>query len=565
MKAKRIVPIILVLIFALSIMTGCAANTAAQTSDSEDANTAVNTGVISEATAEPTDQAAYVADTIRIAGTDPTNLDPFYGAKSQKSIFFMVYQRLFGMGNDGQLFGVLAKDYEVDSTGLVYTVHLYDGIHDQSGNAFTASDVVFSYQQWKAEGYASNVPKLDIDTGIVAVDDQTVQFTLSGPIENVGELFYYLGNTDCATKAAFDASPSNLASDACGTGRYKITDYTPGVSITLEKDDNFWQTDSTVIHPIDMGNVSKIVYYFVSEDQQKQISLVNDEMDFAPQITYSVASDFMQGGLYSDGFGVDVIASNDIEVMFFNCSSLSPLSDKNLRLAIGYAIDHDMIMAALGAGMGNPLYGLGGSRYADYDPTIWAGRDDFEHNFDTEAAKEMIAASGYNGETIRIMCNSTDNSGTRKTMAQYIAQCLNNVGINTEIMALDSSTEKSNRSDLSAWDIDLMAMHSNDYMVNIWYNYFDYSGSGNTVEGQNWTGIQDDQMIELLSTARHVATFSPENEAAFAEYVIDNAYCYTIGELYLCSVYSTDLIQSLTFAGPQSQYQPGSFTYVNPN
>ena len=501
-----------------------------------------------------------IADECKMIGTDPTNLDPFYGNKSGKNIFFQVYQRLYGMDANGQLYGTLAKDYEVDDTGLVYTVHLYDGITDQEGRPFTASDVVFSYKTWKEEGFSKNIPKLDIDTGIVAIDDTTVQFTFSEPITEYNELFYYFGQNDLTTQAAYEASPSQLASDACGTGPYRITEYTPGVSVVFERWDDYWQKDESVIEAAQMANVRKITYYFISENEQKAVAIQTGTADVCTDMNYDAAMDFEDGGIYDDGFAVYKFWDNDVNAMFFNCSDESVMADKNLRLAVGYAINSDVITACLGDGVGQTIYGLGGSYYSDYDAEYWADRDDYEHNYDVEKAKELIAASNYNGETIKIMCNTSDRGGVRKTMCEVIGSFFDEVGLKYEILALDSTTEKTYRDELDKWDIDVLGMNANDSVVNVWYAKFDYSMS--TTGDMTWFGLVDDEMISLLKTARNKDTYSEEAINAFSEYVIDNAYAYSLNELWKCVVYNSDLIDGVANSGAQSQILAGCMSYV---
>jgi len=530
-------------------------------------NTTVNSGVIKESDANASagesanaSESTVIADTIKVAGTDPTNLDPFYGSKSQKNIFFMVYQRLYGMDNNGQLYGILAKDYTVDDSGLVYTVNLYPGIHDQAGNAFTAKDVVFSYKKWKEEGFANNIPKLDIDTGIVAVNDNTVQFTFKSAIDNYNELFYYFGQNDLTTEAAYNASPSKLASDSCGTGPYKITNYTPGVSITFTKYDDYWQTDKTVIKPAQQANVKTIVYNFIAEAQQKQVALQTGAVDFCLDLDYSTASDFMSGGKYANGMGVYQLKNNDINIMMFNCDASSPMSDENLRLAVGYSINNDAWTSCIGKDVGSSVYGMGGSRYFDYDPKHWEGRQDFEHTYDLDLAKQTLAKSGYNGQTIKILCNTQDQNGARKTLAVYLGACLEKLGVKYTIVATDTSTEKTWRNDPSKWDIDLLGMNANDSLVNLWYAKFDYSSS--KTGDKSWFGLKDDKMEELLTTARNVNSYNEGARNAFAEYCIDHAYIYTICEVWQCGVYNAKLIKDVAFTGPQSQFLPGAFTYL---
>lgn len=563
-QSKQLVAAVMVVALFATTFVGCAktaeepaAATAAESSGEE----VVSEGVMSEEMEVGTGS-DFIADEVNFAGTDPNNLDPFYGSKSMKCIFFATYQRLFGLDNNGQLFPVLAKDYEiVDDAGLVYQVHLYDYIHDQAGNPFTASDVVFSYNRWKEEGFNSNTPKLNFDN-IVAIDDYTVQFTFDKPMVSYNEIWYYFGANDLTTEAAFNASPSQLASDACGTGPYKITEYVPGVSIKFERDENYWQTDKSLIYETQYANVNVANMYFISEGEQIVVALQSGQIDFTQESSYAGAQQFMEGGEYDDGFGVFLIYSNDINSLFFNCDSSSIFSDINMRLAVCYGIDTAVFCGALN-GSANAIYGIGGSRYFDYDVDYWLNHEDYEHVYDVEKAKEYLKAAGYNGETVTILANATDSYGSRKTLAEVLGAFLDAMGISYEIQAVDSTTAKNWKNDPSKWDIYVNGTNANDSLVNLWYKDFDYSSS--TTGETTWFFAKDDKLEEMLTTARSSDTYSADTLNAFVEYVQEQAYCYTLCEIYQCCVYNTDKIEEVAYTGPQSQFTPGAFVYVNPD
>ena len=90
----------------------------------------------------------------------------------------------------------LAESYEVSEDGLVYTFHLRQGVTWHDGEAFTADDVVFTYttiltqalgSTWAADLMIIEGAQEYFDgtaetiSGLVAVDDNTVTFTLLTP------------------------------------------------------------------------------------------------------------------------------------------------------------------------------------------------------------------------------------------------------------------------------------------------------------------------------------------------------------------------------------------------
>ncbi|NJN84399.1 MAG: hypothetical protein HC802_20395 [Caldilineaceae bacterium] len=111
------------------------------------------------------------------------SLDPAVITESQSGFVVRnVYSRLVDIAYDGS--GVepdLAESWEVSDDGLVYTFALRDGVAFHDGSPLLASDVVYSIQRLLGlgEGDASLLSGVLAPEAIEALDDQTVQFTLS--------------------------------------------------------------------------------------------------------------------------------------------------------------------------------------------------------------------------------------------------------------------------------------------------------------------------------------------------------------------------------------------------
>src|SRR3990167_3631064 len=76
-----------------------------------------------------------------------TNANPIYATGPVDStVSRLVFSSLFKYSETNQLVGDLAQSWEVDSTGLNYTVKLKDSLFWHDGHPLTAQDVVFTYQ-----------------------------------------------------------------------------------------------------------------------------------------------------------------------------------------------------------------------------------------------------------------------------------------------------------------------------------------------------------------------------------------------------------------------------------
>ena len=80
---------------------------------------------------------------------------------------------------------------------------------------------------------------------------------------------------------------------------------------------------------------------------------------------------------------------SDIGMIFL--SNREPMLDKNVRLAMHYAIDKDAIVEDLLLGYGTPIDTLQAPQYSAFDPSI-----SVEYN--PQLAKELLARSGYSSD-----------------------------------------------------------------------------------------------------------------------------------------------------------------------
>ena len=77
--------------------------------------------------------------------------------------------------------GDLAIDWTVSEDGLVWTFNLREGVTWHNGDAFSAADVVYTYNRSKNPENSIHYGNLINVLDVVALDDLTVQLTLARP------------------------------------------------------------------------------------------------------------------------------------------------------------------------------------------------------------------------------------------------------------------------------------------------------------------------------------------------------------------------------------------------
>jgi peptide/nickel transport system substrate-binding protein len=110
-----------------------------------------------------------------------TNANPIYAnSDADNSVARLIFAGLFTYDDKGNLAGDLARDYEVDSHGSTYTVHLKPGLKWQDGQPLTSDDVLFTYSLIQNPDVQSPLKSSWDGVIVTAPDPQTVVFKLPG-------------------------------------------------------------------------------------------------------------------------------------------------------------------------------------------------------------------------------------------------------------------------------------------------------------------------------------------------------------------------------------------------
>lgn len=525
MKKGRIAALCLALSMVTGITSGCAkttaSGTAAQESGAAETTIAMTTGAAVNNTAAEDWSSYKTADGktfIRVGiDADPGTMDPFVsGSQNGKNatIKSSLYQYL-GMiqGVGGELAPELAKSWE--KTGdTVWDIELFDYIHDWNGNNITAEDVVFSYEQAKANNY-SNMKYVE---SIEATGDYTVRLTLNSSAKTLFERI--MQGTVVVSKKAYEESSDNMSTDACFTGPYKLVEWVSGSSLVIEKWDDYWQNEEEAKKDINQtANVDRIEFYVIKEASQMAIALETGKIDMVYNLDATEAERFMDGGGSSDGFNVFTTVNNLTQTMFLNVDNNSPFYENlPLRQAVLYSFDSQGMVDGASGGYGVVCKTFGGDELPDFQEA-WREEDYYEYN--PEKAKELLKEAGYGeGElSLRIV---TNNSSMRNKIAQILQAYLLQVGIKSEILPYDDTLFNTYKNDSTQWDILLDNCGTSDELIGMWRGKMD---STNFVNGTA-NFAHDDELQRLVLLAINTDTNSPETVNDLHQYMKDQAYVY---------------------------------------
>lgn len=485
------------------------------------------------------------------------SLSPF-GTGLSDPCLWSVCECLFEMdGFGGEMIPVLADanrgefgGYDHEAGTGDYTVYIYDYITDSAGNHITASDVKWSFDNQKENYSTDGWGTLE---SVEVVDDTTVIFHFTEEMIQLGGLENVLCRCFIFSEAAYNASPSKFASDLCATGPYVVSEYVPGISVTVTAREDYWQTDDSLRWQYQQANVNEIVFNMIDEEAQVIIALQQGELDIANKISSLNLTNFEEGGENADDFNVYTYSNNGVFMLVPNCDEASACNDVNLRLALFYSVNLDGLTMALGSDTISRVNMLGSNIFGDY-VEAWDTAENYNTTYSEELAKEYLEKSNYSGEALDLVCPSESSAA-----AEILQQMWQNVGIDVKIHTYDGATMDTIVADPNEWDIEITARGSSDYVVNIWAHFFDLSHSANGDKTPNF--IADPEWQEILTECCTADGHTPENLNAWWEHCVENAYCMGLYASKQNVIYSEQFNQIVKL--DRDQIMPGACTYNN--
>jgi len=391
----------------------------------------------------PAPTAAPVTFVMGMAGDavrlDPADYDDGQSAARAEQIFETLYEF------DGATTNVrpaLAESYTVTPDGKEWTFKLRKGVKFHDGTAFNADAVVWNFtRQWDPKhpfhtkeyatleweywhdviGWGFKDEKDALMKDIVKVDDYTVKFVLSEP-SGPFLLNIAIFSNGIASPASFEKNKTDAFKNPVGTGPFKFVEWVKDDHITLVKNPDYWGKP--------MPYIDKLVFRVIKDNSARYLALKAGDIHGMgeganPDDAKAAASDP----------NLQVIARPPLNVGYvaFN-QKVKPLDNKDVRMAIAYAINKKAIVDNLYAGNG-----ILATQFLP--PSMWGWNPDIKDvSGDPAKAKELLAKAGLEkGFTIDFwyMPVSRPYYPTPKSIAEAIAADLAKVGITANVKTED--------------------------------------------------------------------------------------------------------------------------------
>ncbi|UWP58227.1 ABC transporter substrate-binding protein [Ruminococcus gauvreauii] len=508
-KMKKVIALLLVIVMSVTVLAGCAAQQK-ETAEKSGESTATESGESTAAkSGTPTTNILEDGRT-QVTGVSKANVQslyPFGGPADDSNPWkWQAYEFLFIYNpTSGELESQIAKDYTVSEDGLEYEIEIYDYVYDSAGNHITAEDVVFCMQTAFETGNFTNLGMNNMES-IEATGDYTVKMKFSSFI--IGAFEFIMEYVPIVSQKAYEESGDEMATAPISTSPYKVTNFVSGSSVTMEKRDDYWQTDESLLCTYSQSNVDVINLQCIAEISQRKVALQSGTVDAAPLDTESAVA------LKGEGYREFVVNWPHIQYFQLSKDANSPFSDENFRKAVLCAIDRDgLIEAVYGEYAEKAVLGI---KIAEDFDEAWLD-ETYPYEYDVEKAKEYLGASDYGeGTKIRIVFQSDD---VRKKIAEILQAYLSQIGIIAEVVSEEPGIYADTQRTPANYDLTITQKYGL-YSSKIYNSLFDVR---NYSSGTTLMGLKDDNLQALIETACAAETNSVETANDVRNYVTEHA------------------------------------------
>ncbi len=445
---KKFFAMLLVLVMVLSLVACGGGNTDAASSDGTQSGGATASGGSSGGNSGGAGTSTNNRKEISVATTsDYGTLHAMNTPASGLSPVFCIQEPLFEMGADGTIRECLATGYEwLDDEHTHMIIHLREGVTFSNGNAFTADDVIFTYQEMVASGGLFAFAKVaSIDTAkLTAIDDYTLDMWLNGPSS---KHFGCLSSALIFDKESYDAEA--CATNPIGTGPYVLEEYVVNSHSVVTRRDDYWG---------ELPQLEKITFRVIVESSQRVNAVETGLVEVAPVPLADV--DYVSGLknvkiTSKGGYGACV---------YFNTSSDCTLGTPEARQAICHAIDQQGIASIVYYGKATPGVSSFPVSCMDFEDRM-LNLGAYKDGFNIDLAKKMAEEQGLVGKTLIIV-----NGGSTEhvQISEMLQGMLEEIGIKCEIRSYDASAFQTVLGEKESFDIAVSTMAVVNNMVCDW-------------------------------------------------------------------------------------------------
>lgn len=379
-------------------------------------------------------------------------------------LYKMIYEGFAEDGGEGKILPRLATDWDISPDGRTYTFKLREGVKFSDGTDFNADAVIFNLKRWVNNNRHSTLRSFNVES-MEAVDNHTVKIVFKdGAYPILTELTYprpvrFLSPSSIT---AVEGDVMGKFAKPVGTGPWMLESYTKDQEFTLVPNPYYWG---------EKPKLDRIKFKVIADGQARVLALQSGEVDILGgdligKIPMESLLELKNSGKFST-FTKGTMCSHFIA---FN-QSVEAFQDKNVRLAMNYALNKKSVAADLFDNIGLEANGL----FQKGVPYTTA-ENNYGFSNDKAKAKQLLDAAGYqdtNGDGIRDKNGrnmeynfvlSTEEFPEWKPLAEFVQSELSAVGIKVKLNILDKNGYEDATMNTKAFDLALMRTASDSWV-----------------------------------------------------------------------------------------------------
>lgn len=314
----------------------------------------------------------------------PHNFNPILSINdSDRDVTRLIFSSLLKYNERGELVPDLASNYDISKDGKTYTIKLKSGILWHNSESFNSEDVVFTVNAVQNSEYSSPLRTSWQGVKVEAPDKDTVIITLKTPYGAFDQNLALLGILPkhiwkTVVPQNFPLAEFNLK--PIGTGPYKFEKLQKDslgriISVNLSANENYFSGTP---------NIKNVTLRFYLSEEEAVSAFNRKEVD-GILLQTAQNKNQIRG---ADNSTVFSLPSLRIYAVFLNTDD-KILKDKNVRLAINYAINREEILNKLLSNEGRVAIG-------PIPPGLPGSSPNMEgYGYLPEKAREILEKSGW--------------------------------------------------------------------------------------------------------------------------------------------------------------------------
>ena len=480
---KKTISVLLTLMLLLGVLAGCGGSsnsssgtTAPAADQAKPADSAKPAESQASAPAEEPAAPKYLRVSLY---SYPTDLEPTNGYYGWGLTRMGIGETLVKFDPQLNLQPWLATGWE-QVNDETWVFHIREGVKFHNGNTMTAQHVMETIQRsMDKNSRAKNIANIKE----MSVDGMDLTIVTNGPY---AALVPYLAEP-LFTIVDTTADTENFAVMPICTGPYKVEKFDQSVNTRVVKFEEYWDGEP---------GCDVIDFPYLQDADARAMALQAQDIDVGQALVNKDLGPFQN----NPDFVIQSRPSTKTIFCYLN-SAGEFLSNKDLRMAIAYAVDRELY---------SKNYIGGAPATGPYSDTMGWGNDQLKApNFDPEHAMEILDAAGIvdsdnngyrelNGKEIvlTLLVAGTSDITVFKPMSEAMQAQLKNVGIHVEINNVESYTEADAVKDNY---LDMMYKHVNAGVNNDPQNFLSlYFKTGGSNNFGNYSNAEYDAMMEDL-------------------------------------------------------------------